>query len=64
MSRRIGDVLKGSKLGEFWKYRVGDWYLICEIRARRTDDERIASNQSTGLAASEKAGILPYLYDS
>ena len=30
--RSIGDALKGSELGEFWKYRVGDWRLICEIR--------------------------------
>ncbi|PRG44725.1 type II toxin-antitoxin system RelE family toxin, partial [Burkholderia multivorans] len=22
--RSIGEALKGSKLGEFWKYRVGD----------------------------------------
>ncbi|MBC7416124.1 MAG: type II toxin-antitoxin system RelE/ParE family toxin [Herminiimonas sp.] len=30
--RSIGDPLKGSELGEFWKYRVGDWCLICKIR--------------------------------
>ena len=30
--RSIGDALKGSELGEFWKYRVGDWRLICEIK--------------------------------
>ena len=30
--RSIGDALKGSELGEFWKYRVGDWRIICEIR--------------------------------
>lgn len=30
--RSIGDALIGSELGEFWKYRVGDWRLICEIR--------------------------------
>ena len=30
--RSIGEALKGSELGEFWKYRVGDWRLICEIR--------------------------------
>jgi mRNA interferase RelE/StbE len=30
--RSIGEALKGSTLGEFWKYRVGDWRLICEIR--------------------------------
>ena len=30
--RSIGDALKGSELGEFWKYRIGDWRLICKIR--------------------------------
>lgn len=29
--RSIGDALHGSKLGEFWKYRVGDYRLICSI---------------------------------
>ena len=30
--RAIGEALHGSELGEFWKYRVGDWRLICEIQ--------------------------------
>lgn len=29
--RAIGEALKGSKLGEFWKYRVGDYRIICAI---------------------------------
>jgi mRNA interferase RelE/StbE len=29
--RSIGEALRGSKLGEFWKYRVGDYRLICSI---------------------------------
>lgn len=29
--RSIGEALKGSKLGEFWKYRVGDYRIICTI---------------------------------
>jgi mRNA interferase RelE/StbE len=29
--RDIGEALKGSVLGEFWKYRVGDFRLICRI---------------------------------
>lgn len=33
--RSIGEALKGSTLGEFWKYRVGDWRLICEIRDQK-----------------------------
>lgn len=34
--RSIGEALKGSKLGEFWKYRVGDYRLISTI-----EDERV-----------------------
>ena len=29
--RSIGEPLKGSKLGEFWKYRVGDYRVISHI---------------------------------
>ncbi len=29
--RSIGEALKGSKLGEFWKYRVGDSRVIARI---------------------------------
>jgi len=29
--RSIGEALKGSKLGNFWKYRVGDYRLISSI---------------------------------
>ena len=32
----IGQALRGSELGEFWKYRVGDWRLVCQIK-----DEKI-----------------------
>lgn len=34
--RSIGQALQGSKFGEFWKYRVGDWRIICKI-----EDERV-----------------------
>ncbi|MDO5638640.1 MAG: type II toxin-antitoxin system RelE/ParE family toxin [Neisseria sp.] len=30
--RSIGEALKGSRLGDLWKYRVGDWRIICDIR--------------------------------
>jgi mRNA interferase RelE/StbE len=30
--RSIGAALQGSKLGELWRYRVGDCRIICEIR--------------------------------
>lgn len=33
--RSIGQALRGSKLGEFWKYRVGDYRLICRIEDHR-----------------------------
>jgi len=29
--RSIGEALKGSKLGDFWKYRVGDYRIIAHI---------------------------------
>ncbi len=29
--RSIGEALKGSKLGEFWKYRLGDYRIISNI---------------------------------
>lgn len=34
--RSIGQALQGSKFGEFWKYRVGDWRAVCKI-----EDERV-----------------------
>jgi mRNA interferase RelE/StbE len=30
--RELGEALKGSKLGEFWKYRVGDYRIIASIQ--------------------------------
>ncbi len=29
--RSLGEALKGSKLGAFWKYRVGDYRIISRI---------------------------------
>ena len=29
--RSIGEALHGSELGEFWKYRVGDYRIIVRI---------------------------------
>ena len=29
--RSIGEALKGTKLGDFWKYRVGDYRVIARI---------------------------------
>jgi mRNA interferase RelE/StbE len=29
--RSTGEALKGPDLGEFWKYRVGDYRIICRL---------------------------------
>lgn len=29
--RSIGEALKGSSLGDFWKYRVGDYRIVAQI---------------------------------
>ena len=34
--RSIGEALSGGRLGTYWKYRVGNWRIICDIQ-----DERI-----------------------
>ena len=33
--RSIGHPLQGPRLGEFWRYRVGDYRLICSIQDQR-----------------------------
>ena len=33
--RSVGQALKGSKLGEFWKYRVGDFRIIANIEDKK-----------------------------
>jgi mRNA interferase RelE/StbE len=33
--RAVGEALHGSRFGEFWKYRVGDYRLICKIEDDR-----------------------------
>jgi len=30
--RELGEALKGSRLGDFWKYRVGDYRIIASIQ--------------------------------
>lgn len=29
--RSIGEALHGKELGDFWKYRVGDWRIIADL---------------------------------
>ena len=33
--RSIGQALRGPKLGELWKYRVGDYRILCRIQDQR-----------------------------
>lgn len=33
--RSIGEALRGDELGQFWKYRLGDYRVIAEIVDRR-----------------------------
>ncbi len=33
--RGAGEPLHGSRLGDFWRYRVGDYRLICKIEDDR-----------------------------
>ena len=30
--RRLGEALTGSRLGNFWKYRVGDYRIIADLQ--------------------------------
>lgn len=41
--RLFGKALKGE-LGEFWRYRVGDYRILCEIR----DDELVILAATVG----------------
>jgi mRNA interferase RelE/StbE len=29
--RSLGEALRGKALGDFWKYRVGDWRIIADL---------------------------------
>lgn len=33
--RSLGEALSGARLGSYWKYRVGDWRIICDIQDNR-----------------------------
>lgn len=33
--RDIGEALSGQRLGSYWKYRVGEWRIICDIQDQR-----------------------------
>jgi len=33
--RSMGEALRGSALGDFWKYRVGDYRIVADIQDRK-----------------------------
>jgi len=33
--RRLGKALAGAKLGRLWRYRVGDYRIICDLQDKR-----------------------------
>ncbi len=33
--RRAGQALQGSELGNYWRYRVGDYRILCDIQDNR-----------------------------
>lgn len=33
--RQNGEALTGATLGNYWKYRVGDWRIVCDIQDNR-----------------------------
>ena len=33
--RSLGEALSGTRLGTYWKYRVGDWRIVCDIQDQR-----------------------------
>jgi len=30
--RKIGEALKGPVVGRYWKYRVGDYRIVCDLQ--------------------------------
>jgi mRNA interferase RelE/StbE len=33
--RSLGEALSGALLGRYWKYRVGDWRIVCDMQDDR-----------------------------
>ena len=33
--RSLGEAFSGALLGRYWKYRVGDWRIVCDIQDHR-----------------------------
>ncbi len=33
--RQLGEALTGATLRNYWKYRVADWRIVCDIQEKR-----------------------------
>jgi mRNA interferase RelE/StbE len=33
--RQLGEAMHGSEFGKFWRYKVGDYRIICDIQDQR-----------------------------
>jgi len=33
--RSLGEPISGARLGSYWKYRVGDWRIVCDLQDER-----------------------------
>lgn len=42
--RSIGEALSGPVLGKLWKYRVGDYRIICDIKTASSRSSRSVSD--------------------
>jgi predicted transcriptional regulator len=54
--RCVGEALKGSELAEFWKYRVGDYRIICAIEQGPTAKRGLAQAHLAAGGGGERQG--------
>ena len=57
--RSIGGALHGSRLGEFWKYRVGDYRIICKMTTTAWSCWSFASDIARKSIASASVKLWP-----
>ena len=55
--RSLGEALSGARLGSYWKYRVGDWRIVCDIQDQRV--VVVALRPFCGHAFSQRSCSLP-----
>jgi ParE toxin of type II toxin-antitoxin system, parDE len=54
----IGEALRGERHGAYWKYRVGDYRLICRrARACHGGAHRASSQNPSGLKRINPSGL-------